>query len=285
MLIVKIRCFLILACCLPLSAAGIRAQQRIAVLSPMEDAQSLAASEHFINSLPESFKLINGDLARSVFRAANFENPFNLTAEEARNFGRAVGADYFLFLKTENLRRASLAKPEYYESYLAAYAVSARTGRLVYWTLKSAEAETASEAERKLFAAFGDLANQVSINISSADATEIAEAAPAVAELPAEDSPEAKDFRAPLPYRRLRPVYTALANLYSVAATVDALVDLDENGRVTRVEIARWAGYGLDESVAETIREMKWRAASREGSALPIRVLLRYNFKKLDREE
>jgi TonB family protein len=76
-----------------------------------------------------------------------------------------------------------------------------------------------------------------------------------------------------------------VANLYAVTATVDATVDLDETGKVLRVEITRWAGYGLDESVEETIRKMQWRSATRDGKPLPIRVLLRYNFKKIETDE
>ncbi len=108
---------------------------------------------------------------------------------------------------------------------------------------------------------------------------------PTPEELPDENSPEAKNFRTPLPYRRLSPEYTAMANLYDITATVDSLVDLDENGKITRIEITRWAGYGLDESVAATIRKMQWRAAERNGKQLPIRVLLRYNFKKIDHDD
>jgi hypothetical protein len=52
-----------------------------------------------------------------------------------------------------------------------------------------------------------------------------------------------------------------------------------------RTQIVRWAGYGLDEAVTETVRRMNWRPATRGGKALPIRVLLRYNFKKIEKEE
>lgn len=51
------------------------------------------------------------------------------------------------------------------------------------------------------------------------------------------------------------------------------------------MEITRRAGYGLDESVAEIIKKMQRRPALREGKPLPIRVLLRYNFKKPESEE
>ncbi len=56
----------------------------------------------------------------------------------------------------------------------------------------------------------------------------------------------------------------------------------DENGKILKVETARWAGFGLDEAVAENVRQMNWRPATRNGKALPIRVLLRYNFKKIE---
>jgi TonB family protein len=104
-------------------------------------------------------------------------------------------------------------------------------------------------------------------------------------ELPAENSTEAKNFRPPLPYKRIKPEFTQLANLYSVEATVEIEVEIDENGKILKTEIARWAGFGLDESVTETINKMQWRAASRNGKNLPLRVLLRYNFKKIDSNE
>jgi len=34
------------------------------------------------------------------------------------------------------------------------------------------------------------------------------------------------------------------------------LVDIDARGEVGRVEIARWAGYGLDQSVIDTVKQM-----------------------------
>lgn len=265
--------------------AAVSAQQRIAIILPAENPQSLAVKNHFEKSFSKTYRIIDSDLAKSVFQAGGFENPYNLSTEESKNFAAAVGCDYFLLLKADNQRRTSFAKPEYYESYAAAYVVSSRTGRLVFWVLKNAEAEKADEADEKLSSSFKELSNEISDKIARFYKDERNEILPDLAEIPDENSAEARTFRAPLPYRRLRPAYTTLANLYNVTATVDALLDLDENGKVTRVEIVRWAGYGLDESVIKTINEMQWRAASRDGKTLPIRVLLRYNFKKIEKEE
>lgn len=103
-----------------------------------------------------------------------------------------------------------------------------------------------------------------------------------IEEVPTPNSPGAKGLTPPIPYRRIKPEYTSAASLYGVAATVEILVDLDERGAIIRTDIARWAGFGLDESVEKTVRSMTWRSAYRDGKPLPMRVLLRYNFKKLD---
>jgi len=65
-----------------------------------------------------------------------------------------------------------------------------------------------------------------------------------------------------------------------VEATVDVLVDIDARGEVGRVEIARWAGYGLDQSVIDTVKQMHFFPAMRDRVSIPMRVLLRYNFRK-----
>ena len=85
---------------------------------------------------------------------------------------------------------------------------------------------------------------------------------------------------APRPFRRLKPPYPDTAAHAEVEATVDVLVDIDARGEVGRIEVARWAGYGLDQSVIDTVRQLHFFPAHRDGAAIPIRVLLRYNFRK-----
>jgi TonB family protein len=89
-----------------------------------------------------------------------------------------------------------------------------------------------------------------------------------------------QEVRAPRPYRRLKPSYPEAAARAEVEATIDVLADIDARGEVGRVEIARWAGYGLDQSVIDTVKQMHFFPAMRNGVALPMRVLLRYNFRK-----
>lgn len=259
--------------------------QKIAFLNP-EKNQNERLNKKIKTILSEKYQILDDSLAESVSASFPDLNFFNLSTEEARNLGQAVGCNFFVVTKNQTLRRESLSKSAYFESYLVIYIVSSRTGQLAFWKILSFEGATANEAERELSASVQDLASELLTRMEKTEASELSENPPAaLAVLPDENSPAAKNFRSPLPYRRLKPEYTATADLYGVTATVDATVDLDEKGNVLRVEITRWAGYGLDESVKETIKKMQWRAAESNGKALPIRVLLRYNFRKPKTEE
>jgi TonB family protein len=258
---------------------------KIAVLVPEKNGQSEKFAEALEGSLAQKFKVLNAALSETAFDAAKPEKSFNQTTDEAKIIGAAIGCDYFLLIKSETLRRFSFSKKEYFESFAAIYLVSSRTGRLVLWRLTGFEDAAAEKSEKQLFDSINNLAGEISAKLQIAATKEFSEKeAPPLEALPESNSPEAKNFRPPLPYKRLTPPYTAIANLYGIEATVDIEIDLDETGRILRSQIVRWAGFGLDEAVTETIHRMNWRPAERNGKTLPLRVLLRYNFKKLDKE-
>ena len=78
----------------------------------------------------------------------------------------------------------------------------------------------------------------------------------------------------------MKPKYPEIASRSEIEATVDVLVDIDAQGEVGHTEIERWAGYGLDQSVLDTVRLMHFFPAMRDGTPIPLRVLLRFNFRK-----
>ncbi len=272
-------------CGIILFFASILSAQKLAILTPEKNGQSEKFSEKLAGPLSEKLKVLDSSLSETAFLSSNPERPFNLTVEEAKIIGAAIGCEFFLLVRSENLRRYSFEKKEYFESFAAVYAVSSRTGRLVFWKLKTFSGYRSAEAERLLFDSIADLAKEISDKLPNIAKEEFNENVSKLEEIPDENSFEAKTFRSPLPYRRISPQYTALANLYNIAATIDIEVDFDETGKILRTKIVRWAGFGLDESVTETVRKMNWRPAMRNEKTLPIRVLLRYNFKKLEKVE
>lgn len=260
--------------------------QKLAVILPEKSELTTKFSEKLETSLSKKFRVLDASMSETAFRSVAVENVFNQTIEEAKTIGAAVGCDYFLLVKAQNQRRISILKGEYFESFAPIFAVSARTGRLVFWKMLSFEASKQSEAEKNLLASTEIFTNEFAEKLKIVSTVELNEKITAnIEEVPAENSFEAKNFHPPMPFKRVKPPYTKTANFYGVTATVDILVDIDEKGAVLRTEIVRWAGYELDEAVDETIRQMNWRAAERNGKFLPMRVLLRYNFKKIEKEE
>lgn len=258
--------------------------QRIAIIAPDNATESAVFAEKLTDAI-KGVDVIDGEMARAAFDAVAPENAFNMTRTEARRVGSAIGCSHFVVLRSAVQRRTSFEKKEYYEAYAVVFLVSSRTGRLLLPFLRYAESSSSKEAFKTLLTEVSAMAKEIEAEAKSSVRRELAEPPqPAMEEPPDEGTPAARGFRAPVPYRRIRPEYTRTANLYDVAATVEITVDLDEKGKILRTEIERWAGFGLEASVETAVRSMNWRPAERSGKQIPMRFLLRYNFTKLPRD-
>jgi TonB family protein len=234
--------------------------------------------------------VLDRGMSGAAARGVGYDGSLNLTLADARNLGSAIGCDFFVVGDAQTIRRSSSARPVYFESYASLLFVSARTGRLVKWDRPEAEADTPEEAERQLLATLdAKLTASYAAAVLDASGKEererieraSAEATGAFVDLSTDEGAAAnKDLREPAPYNRLRPAYPDTASRAEAEATVDAVADIGTDGEVARVEIVRWGGFGLDESVAATVRRMHFRPATRDGVPVPVRVLLRYNFRK-----
>jgi hypothetical protein len=239
------------------------ASQKVAVLAPDADARSIEVAESIESTLGNKMPIQYNALAAAAFKATSPASPFNLTTEQAKSIGAAIGCDFFVLVRAVTLQRSSSARPEYFEASAAVFSVSSRTGRLADWKLLRSEASKSDRAEKMLDASLAPFARVLAATLKDVTKAEIGEQPPPVMEEPPDDdSPAAKGFRAPIPYRRIKPPYTENAYLYEIAATVDMVIDLDAAGTILRTEVVRWAGYGLDESVENTVRSMNWRRPS-----------------------
>lgn len=280
-----------LTCALVLSAACARAQvvaesASVAVLDLGETEAGRRVADELSAALAGTphFSLVNRAQSRAAARGIGYAGSLNLTLTEARDLGGSIGCDFYFTGGAATLRRTSTLRPDYFESYATLFLVSARTGRLVLWEHLDAESAAPGEAERSLLASLRARAPRYVETIIKAQLAERSERlrveASAFEDVPEEGSPAAANFRAPQPYRSLRPPYPATAARAAAEATVDALVEVDAAGEVKDIEIVRWAGYGLNEAVTATVRQLHFRPATRDGRAVPVRVLLRYNFRR-----
>jgi TonB family protein len=237
-------------------------------------AQALATEGVTVNDRDES---------RAAARGAGYEGALNLSLDEARDLGGALGCDFYFLGRVATQDQATLARPVWFEAYAALLLVNGRTGRLVRWEIVAAEAVRPEHAAAQLPAqvaakakAYVAAMREAAAEDERAERARLRTDAPRIEDAPDADSP---GLRLPAPYRRVQPVYPEAAARVGAAGTVDVLAELDAAGEVKSVEVVRWAGFGLDEATAETVRRMRFRPAQRDGQAVPLRVLLRYNFR------
>jgi TonB family protein len=253
-------------------------------------ARAASALADALKKFP-TLNVADRDLARAAAQGQGYAGSLNMTLEDARNLGAALDADFFIIGAADTLRRLPSEGAPYFESYETIFIVSAQSGKLVLWDEARARGASAEEAEKELHKNFAERVDRCRAAIEGARRDEMNEAQKrreeilsnkliSIEDAPEADAPEAKGFRPPAPYARLRPVYTEAAARREVAATVEAQVEIDAQGAAQKIEIERWAGYGLDESVSQTIKKMRFRPAMRDGIPIPVRVLLRFNFRR-----
>lgn len=282
--------FLLLAC-LPALAQSVEGPRvRVAVLDFGQEDMGLRAAQTLAGALAGGgFALVDRGLSRDAARGVAYAGSLNLTLREARDLGAAIDCDFFITGDARTLRRSPSEGAAYFESYASVFVVSAHTGRLVMWSRPSRESSTPEASEKALLEDLGRLASECRREILRWQEDERGRQrekergrgveTAVIEDAPEEGSPAAEGFREPAPYRRLRPTYTDEAARASAEATVDVSVEIGADGEVGRVEVVRWAGFGLDEAVVSTVRQMHFRPATRGGEAFPVRVLLRYNFR------
>lgn len=256
--------------------------QTVAIIPIDRDQQTRNFTEQLGEDLGSRLKILDGSLADSAYSSARPADPSNMTTSEGQKIGAVIGSQAFLLVRSTLQRRSAFGRPDYYEAYAVVYAISSRTGRLIYWKLQSFESTQPRSAASLLSASSSELAKEIASRLKQVLQKELSEPDPPQFEEAPETGTEAeKGIRLPIPYRRLKPEYTSTAALYGIAATVDVMIYLDQSGTIVQTETVRWAGFGLDDSVEKNIRSMTWRPAERNGKPIAMKFLVRYNFKKM----
>ncbi len=235
-------------------------------------------------------RIADADLSRAAAKGIGYAGSLNLSVNEARDLGAALATEFYLIGDAQTLRRSSFQSPVYYESYCSIFLVSTRSGRLLLWDRPSFEDKDAATAEAQLLQRLssGDLGQRLisalrkTFEAERIERATINTAAEAVIEEAPDDekAAEVQGIRLPRPYQRRRPDYPETAARAEAEATVDVVVDVGSDGEVGEIQVVRWAGFGLDETTVATVRKLHFFPAMKNGTAVPMRVMLRYNFRK-----
>ena len=279
---------------LVLAATNSLAQARpvVAVLDFGSSPIAKQVTETLRNRLRSTQEVVvaDADMSRAAAKGIGYAGSLNLAVNEARDLGAALATEFYFVGDAQTLRRSSFERPVYYEAYCSIFLVSTRTGQLLFWerpTFENAEA-TRAEVQLSQYLSDNSLSQRLVGVIKKSHENEriqrtVLTASPEalIEEAPEDEkAAEVQGIRPPRPYRRLRPAYPQTAARADAEATVDVAVDVDADGEVGEIQIVRWAGFGLDEVTVATVRQLHFFPAMKNGAPIPMRVLLRYNFRK-----
>jgi TonB family protein len=233
----------------------------------------------------ERAALIEAAQMRPALAGIAYKDSINFTLKEAQNLGAAIGCDFFIIGKADAALRSTAANESHAEALLGVLLVDSRSGALAHFDFLLEKAATIEAAQSKVAQV---LASRLKFYIERALAFRAARLAPGplsdepVEEMPDTESATAAGFKAPEFLNRVKPDYTDEAERADLTATVEATVIFKASGEVGEVVIVRWAGFGLEEAVVRAIRQLKFKPATRDGKAISVRALIRYNFRRVN---
>ena len=294
----RVTLLLFLVASLAGSAAAQKATEKrisIAVLSMSDSEYGRRVSDFYRNSFQSAdLEVLDSDLVRAAAQGAGYTPSTNMAVMEARTFGAVIGSDFYVLVDAQTLRRSPSSGEIYFDSSVATFLVSSRTGRLWRFQWINLSGPRPEQAEKHALKTISDskwadpIVGEVRRALEeerTARELAVGREIPIIEPAPEnEEAAAAEGMQLPRPFRRLQPNYPPTAAAADVEAVVDVLVDIDKEGEVNYVSIARWAGYGLDEATIETVRKLHFFPALRNGTPIPLRVLLRYNFRKPPRQ-
>lgn len=276
-------------------------QSRVAVIGLVggnpNDARRIEAALIETLSRDNRVALIDQSLVKPAIAGVGYDRSINMSRDEARRVGAAIGCDFFIIGKTEALTRSTRENESHEEAYAGVMFVDARTGSLAAFDFiseKGATKEAAMNALAKsLSASLSGYAGLIASSHAQAslpakDAAREASRSNSderIEDMPDEGSPRAAGFSPPVFLNRVKPEYTPQADAADITASVEAIVVLHSNGDVAAIDITRWAGFGLEQSAERAIRQLKFKPANRYGKPVSVRALIRYNFRRVESEK
>lgn len=234
-------------------------------------------------------ELIDPSMIKPALVGMRYDGSINMSKDEARRLGAAIGCDFFMIGKGEALTRSERENESHEVAYAGVMVVDGRTGALAAFDFVSERAATREAAVKSLLttlrtrtARYVDQLIELRRTMSSApQGSRDSRPLEIIEDLPDQDSPRSTGFVAPGFLNRVKPEITREADLADITATVEIMVVFQSNGEVGAVEITRWAGFGLDESAERAIRQLKFKPATRDGKPVSVRAFIRYNFRRV----
>jgi TonB family protein len=230
--------------------------------------------------------LIDSAQIKPAVVGVGYDGSINMSRDEARRLGAAIGCDFFITGKRDSFTRSDAKEESHEEALVGVMIVDARTGELAVFDLINEKALTRAAALETVTKALTTRAavyvERMIAHRAGRDAARRAgEVAERIEDLSDADSTAVAGFTPPEFLNRVKPEYPIDAERADITATVEASAVFRADGTVGEIQITRWAGFGLDEAATHTIRQLKFKPATRDGHPISVRASVRYNFRRL----
>jgi len=104
---------------------------------------------------------------------------------------------------------------------------------------------------------------------------------------PSAETPRVGDFSAgapagdtePIPVKWADPPYSEEARRSRRQGAITVAIVIDTEGNVSKAQVVKALGQGLDQNALETVRKWKFRPATRDGEPVAARLLVHFNFR------
>lgn len=224
-------------------------------------------------------------LADAASRGVGFNGSLNPTKDEIRRVASAIGCDILVLGTSSVAERESTDPARRWDAFAGLFLVDGRSGNLLHYNGLRYFGSERADVERLLLDAVAVEVKSWSKRIRLLDRV--------IDERPEIGSPESfLDFVSnpegspneipPRFFSRPVPAYTTDADRIHATATVELLVEFLADETYGRIELVRWAGFGLDESAIAAVRASKFWPARKNGRLVPARAMLRFNFRFRD---
>ena len=272
-----VNCLTIIFC---LFSVATLAQSRLAILDFNGDEE---VSQQ-LRKLAESngISMVNEEQLKLAVSGAGYNRSLNLKVEDARALGLSIGCDYYL-IGTAKVQRRLLSEREFYfDVLIAAFVVETRSGRLIKFLFEQARTEKETAARERLKELTKMIWRQSSDALKSSAISNDIDKVTEVYDLESAEAVKLQ-IKPPQFFRRVKPAYTATADLMGIAATVELKVIFQSNGLVGAVEVIRWAGFGLDDSALATVKQLRFEPAKLQTKPVSVSAVVQYNFRQEER--
>jgi TonB family protein len=223
-------------------------------------------------------RLLDPSLTAAAAKGFGYAGSLNLSLGQARDLGTVIGCDYIVLGRAGLSPHSPAAGQLAPRAWLGLFIVESRTGRLAAFEFFEHTRATPADAAKAVSEDIQSKLTRHTERLGYGPGESPPQDHTTIIEVNDPDKPTPPQFDPPQILASSKPTFTKPAQTADITATVELNVTFLANGTIGPIKIARWAGFGLDESAMETAQHIKFKPARLNGRLVTARAVVQYKF-------